>query len=1325
MARDFRAKQLRTSVIIGSGSIESNRPHLGLVFYSASKASDFDGTRRTGGSALSSATQLNLSKDAIALPHRFGDDVWCLFDGQSVSQNAAMTTERTVGSTVLFLGDVAISGSLFAERQMIEVDTTTAGNFRTPIGSAAFFDGGFASSGVDITAGGEIKAFASVRSPIFLNDSANVTLKTTTSGDVDIHPISGITKFKFDANSFSTLTVTNASHTTLATAESGNLTLDSAGTVVLDAASTAAASISLNSAGGVAIDSAAGPISIDTTYNNAAAINITSNGGTSEKILIKNTQGDTEAAAADGAIKIEAAAGGIGLDAALDIRMSAAGGNVIMDDGTNSIFDFDTANAIFTVYDDADTDGDRDYFRVKVTANGHATLSTHSDSDASSCNLDLLADGDINFDATGGYIGFRKGTADISALDNEYAYIKLNSSAGLNDFQWYGYGNGSSATASINLLSFTDSKKGASTAKPTIRVSNDIKLEFHDASQYIHAPSDNNISVVAPNSITLNAGAAGSTLGPGAANSGAILAGHTGIHVGGTGTGAGIASIAANASPIRIFKAVGNVYNADPGNTSEANFPFNGDGSSGGAVDDTVVAEAGDLVISNRSAINSTTGIAEGKIVFDGAVEYNTINTTGNVIVGGNLTVNGTTTTVNSATITVDDPILTLGGDTAPGSDDNKDRGIEFRYHDGSAARVGFMGWDDSLSGFALYNAATNNTEVFSGTKSNLTVGKLLIDGATDYIDVSTNLTLVSSVDILLDPTGGDVKVDGNIVPNADEGGSVGSANLNWSDLYLADAAVLNFGDNQDVTFTHVHDTGVLLNSGKQIQFGHADENISGNGTDLTIASGGDINLTAAGDVNIPASKGLTFGADTNKIEVDGTPSTMTVITANDMTLQTGGADADKFLFRNGGDTTEETKVCIGDVNTYIERQGGSNNIAFVSDRPIQLDCGGTLTLDGNSGVNIKHGDTATLSVTRSTDTILLANHANDIVFKTNDGGIAEFMRLDTSAEELVLPQGHKITFDGVDGGESIYADGSQNLQFVAGGDINLTPGGNDVTISSATAQLNFNSSNQRIYLDSNEIKFRDGVQTTAKSLSDLASVAPADGVLLSATGPNRAKSSGAIAISSLNKYVNETGLQGAPVSSDLFFYVGDDASSRTNAAFKNDVAVSGSMRLVDNSDGLSQSKLLQNADNLIFRMNRNTAAATEASHDIMTIESASGLKLGTTVGSGNAGLYFQEAGLNLQKVTATVEGSSQSCIQSQGHIIPQADSTFNLGTADRRFANLYTGDLHLCNEGGSNDVDGTSGNWTVQEGEDNLYVINNLTGKKFKMMLQPVEDEE
>jgi len=108
----------------------------------------------------------------------------------------------------------------------------------------------------------------------------------------------------------------------------------------------------------------------------------------------------------------------------------------------------------------------------------------------------------------------------------------------------------------------------------------------------------------------------------------------------------------------------------------------------------------------------------------------------GNVTVSGNLTVNGTTTTVNSTTVTIDDPIFTLGGDSAPGSDDNKDRGIEFRYHDGSAARLGFFGFDDSAGAFTFLTAATNSSEVFSGTIGNVTAGI----GTFASLDISGNV---------------------------------------------------------------------------------------------------------------------------------------------------------------------------------------------------------------------------------------------------------------------------------------------------------------------------------------------------------------------------------------------------------------------------------------------------------------------------------------------------------------------------------------------------------------------------------------------------------
>ena len=71
--------------------------------------------------------------------------------------------------------------------------------------------------------------------------------------------------------------------------------------------------------------------------------------------------------------------------------------------------------------------------------------------------------------------------------------------------------------------------------------------------------------------------------------------------------------------------------------------------------------------------------------------------------------------------------------------------------------------------------------------------------------------------------------------------------------------------------------------------------------------------------------------------------------------------------------------------------------------------------------------------------------------------------------------------------------------------------------------------------------------------------------------------------------------------------------------------------------------------------------------------------------------------------------------ITSAGDIFPGADNT-RPGSSAKRFANIYTGDLNLSNEGSANDVDGTWGQYTIQEGEDDLFLINRRTGKKYKV---------
>ena len=115
MAKDFRTDRVRTTAIIGSGSITGADNALGLVLYSGSRASDFSGGIIGGTSAFY---------------QNVGPDVWLLIDG--TPNDVVDPRLKAHGSTVLFKGDVVVSGTLWAERQVIEVDDVVAGDLRAP-----------------------------------------------------------------------------------------------------------------------------------------------------------------------------------------------------------------------------------------------------------------------------------------------------------------------------------------------------------------------------------------------------------------------------------------------------------------------------------------------------------------------------------------------------------------------------------------------------------------------------------------------------------------------------------------------------------------------------------------------------------------------------------------------------------------------------------------------------------------------------------------------------------------------------------------------------------------------------------------------------------------------------------------------------------------------------------------------------------------------------------------------------------------------------------------------------------------------------------------
>jgi hypothetical protein len=163
----------------------------------------------------------------------------------------------------------------------------------------------------------------------------------------------------------------------------------------------------------------------------------------------------------------------------------------------------------------------------------------------------------------------------------------------------------------------------------------------------------------------------------------------------------------------------------------------------------------------------------------------------GSLTVGENLIVTGSTVVVNSTVVTIDDPVFTVGGDTA-GIDDNKDRGIEFKWNNGTA-KVGFFGFDDSTGKFTFIPDATNTSEVFSGTKGELDANvdwSNILNKPDPTItlggDLSGNVTLTDLGSGTLTAT---VEKDFNLVFTGDVTGTGTVSNLDSASIALTIAA--------------------------------------------------------------------------------------------------------------------------------------------------------------------------------------------------------------------------------------------------------------------------------------------------------------------------------------------------------------------------------------------------------------------------------------------------------------------------------------------------------------------------------------------------------
>lgn len=246
----------------------------------------------------------------------------------------------------------------------------------------------------------------------------------------------------------------------------------------------------------------------------------------------------------------------------------------------------------------------------------------------------------------------------------------------------------------------------------------------------------------------------------------------------------------------------------------------------------------------------------------------------GNLTVTGNLTVNGTTTTTNSTIVTVDDPIFTLGGDSAPGSDDNKDRGIEFRWHDGSTAKVGFFGFDDSTGKFTFVPDATNSSEVFSGT-----IGE--IDAQIDWSNVlnkpDPEITVTLTGDVagsasatLTDLANGTITVSTTVQSDSVALGT--DTTGDYVESLVAGTGV-TLSNNSGEGATPTVEIGQAVGTGASVTFASVNAPVTGNVTgDLTGNVTGDVTGNASTASALQTARTINLGGDlSGSASFDGT----------------------------------------------------------------------------------------------------------------------------------------------------------------------------------------------------------------------------------------------------------------------------------------------------------------------------------------------------------------------------------------------------------------------------------------------------------------------
>ena len=157
-----------------------------------------------------------------------------------------------------------------------------------------------------------------------------------------------------------------------------------------------------------------------------------------------------------------------------------------------------------------------------------------------------------------------------------------------------------------------------------------------------------------------------------------------------------------------------------------------------------------------------------------------------------------------------------------------------------------------------------------------------------------------------------------------------------------------------------------------------------------------------------------------------------------------------------------------------------------------------------------------------------------------------------------------------------------------------------------------------------------------------------------------------------------------------------------------------GGIKDSSNSTG-SSGKVLSSTGSGLAWIDPSTGSTTNAVNVGINLNSTDADQFVAFVGS--------SSGNNPIRVDAGLKYNPNSnVLTTGGNIIPDTNDSQDLGSTTKRWRNIFTGDLQLSNVGtGGNEVDGSEGNWTMQEGASDLFLINRVTGKKYKFNLTEI----